>query len=203
MAVRKVSMCPQTGRLFVGGTAGQVIIFDLNEGEFEGSLEVVKADLVTEKEGFTWKGHPPLNFQTKTLKLPSGFQPRSAIQITPPASINSIGFSSEWHLLAVGSAHGVVVFDTLQNVTVTAKCTLNAQGEFTCPFPSYHLCKPGFFFPFFSTDIANADDNPMSRRKSLKKSLRESFRRLRKGRSQRNLDKKKATTPSEPIKREM
>ena len=35
-------------------------------------------------------------------------------------------------------------------------------------------------------DIANADDNPMSRKKSLKKSLRESFRRLRKGRSQRN-----------------
>ena len=33
-------------------------------------------------------------------------------------------------------------------------------------------------------DIANADDNPMSRKKSLKKSLRESFRRLRKGRSQ-------------------
>ena len=35
-----------------------------------------------------------------------------------------------------------------------------------------------------SADIANADDNPMSRKKSLKKSLRESFRRLRKGRSQ-------------------
>ena len=34
-------------------------------------------------------------------------------------------------------------------------------------------------------DIANADDNPMSRKKSLKKSLRESFRKLRKGRSQR------------------
>ena len=55
-------------------------------------------------------------------------------------------------------------------------------------------------------DIANADDNPMSRRKSLKKSLRESFRRLRKGRSQRNIDKKKNTTgntTSDPIKKEL
>merc|ERR1719376_197780 len=189
MAVRKVSLCPQTGRLFVGGTAGQVVIFDLNDvsggnntsdvtsGE---PLELVKADLVTEKEGFTWKGHPPLKFNlTKEVRFAGagGFQVRSAIQISPPASVNSLGFSSEWNLLAVGTAHGLVVFDTLQNATVTAKCTLNAQ------------------------DIANADDNPMSRRKSLKKSLRESFRRLRKGRSQRNNDKKKPSTDT--IKRDI
>ena len=60
----------------------------------------------------------------------------------------------------------------------------------------------------FFADIANADDNPMSRRKSFKKSLRESFRRLRKGRSQRNIDKKKggsntANTTSDPIKKEL
>ena len=58
------------------------------------------------------------------------------------------------------------------------------------------------------SDIANADDNPMSRRKSLKKSLRESFRRLRKGRSQRNIDKKKGSstsgnTTADPIKKEL
>ena len=62
-----------------------------------------------------------------------------------------------------------------------------------------------FFYCIFSfLDIANADDNPMSRRKSLKKSLRESFRRLRKGRSQRNVDKKSTTRAgADPIKREL
>ena len=55
---------------------------------------------------------------------------------------------------------------------------------------------------FLFLDIANADDNPMSRRKSLKKSLRESFRRLRKGRSQRNKNKN-TTTTTDPIKREL
>ena len=44
---------------------------------------------------------------------------------------------------------------------VVAKCTLNPN------------------------DISGVGDQPMSRRKSFKKSLRESFRRLRKGRSQR------------------
>ena len=34
-------------------------------------------------------------------------------------------------------------------------------------------------------DMTGTSDSAMSRRKSLKKSLRESFRRLRKGRSQR------------------
>ena len=56
---------------------------------------------------------------------------------------------------------------------------------------------------FLFLDIANADDNPMSRRKSLKKSLRESFRRLRKGRSQRNKKKSEPTTTTDPIKREL
>merc|ERR1712227_1089181 len=82
------------------------------------------------------------------------------------ASINSLAFSNNYGLLAVGTTHGLVVLDTIQSNIVLAKCTLNAQ------------------------DIANADDNPMSRKKSLKKSLRESFRRLRKGRSQRKPNNK-------------
>lgn len=45
------------------------------------------------------------------------------------------------------------------------------------------------------TDLSGAGDTPISRRKSFKKSLRESFRRLRKGRSQR-----RATTASSPTR---
>lgn len=52
---------------------------------------------------------------------------------------------------------------------VVAKCTLNPN------------------------DISGVGDQPMSRRKSFKKSLRESFRRLRKGRSQRPMTTPKAT----------
>lgn len=54
----------------------------------------------------------------------------------------------------------------------------------------------------FLLDLTGSGDTPISRRKSFKKSLRESFRRLRKGRSQRrqgNKDENKqqpaATSP--------
>lgn len=59
-------------------------------------------------------------------------------------------------------------------------------------------------------DLSGAGDAPISRRKSFKKSLRESFRRLRKGRSTRQADKRgahsstspTAVTPTDPRKKE-
>ncbi|XP_071745331.1 lethal(2) giant larvae protein isoform X2 [Lepeophtheirus salmonis] len=178
MAIKKVAMCKNSGRVFIGGTAGQVVICDLVDEDSELNLKVLKADLVTEKEGFTWKGHSSLTLKNNEIKLSKGYQPTSIMQINPPASINSLGFQSSWGIMAVGTAHGLVFMDCVTQTIITSKCTLNAQ------------------------DIANADDNPMSRRKSLKKSLRESFRRLRKGRSQRNIDKKKIGTV-ETVRRDL
>ena len=175
-AVKKVSFCGESGRLVVGGTAGQVLVYEIAEEAAEKTVPFIKADLVTEAEGFTWKGHSTLTPKSGEMNLEAGYQAKCVLQITPPASINSLTVQSEWGLVAAGTAHGLALLDTTRNVSVVSKCTLNAQ------------------------DIANADDNPMSRRKSLKKSLRESFRRLRKGRSQRNVDKKR---PTDPIKREL
>ena len=79
------------------------------------------------QEGFTWKGHPPLKWATGEVKC-GVWRPASLLQVSPPASVNSIGFSTQWGLMAVGTAHGLVIFDTLQGICVTAKCTLNAQG---------------------------------------------------------------------------
>jgi len=174
-----VHFCGQSGKLIVGGTAGQFVVCDLaKEAGEEADVPVIKSDLVTEKEGFVWKGHQPLLIRAGPFKMPLGFQPRAIVQISPPASINSLAFSESYGLVAAGTAHGLVIIDGIQHSLVMAKCTLSAQ------------------------DIANADDNPMSRRKSLKKSLRESFRRLRKGRSQRKTNKKSSET-TDPIKREL
>ena len=63
--------------------------------------------------------------------------------------------------VAYGTAHGFGLFDYAQKKQVTFMCTLNIS------------------------EVVGTSDTAMSRRKSLKKSLRESFRRLRKGRSQR------------------
>jgi len=166
-AVKKVSMCGDTGVVVVGGTAGQVLVMQPKDSQIEEKVAVAKAEMVTEREGFVWKGHKSLSVKTGAVVQAAGLQVTCLMQITPPASITSIAISKKWGLLAAGTAHGLAILDYSHSYLVTARCTLNAQ------------------------DIANADDNPMSRRKSLKKSLRESFRRLRKGRSQRNPDKNK------------
>ena len=61
--------------------------------------------------------------------------------------------------LSVGTAHGFCLFDFCQRRAISATCTLDA------------------------TETSATDDSSMSRRKSFKKSLRESFRRLRRRRS--------------------
>ncbi|XP_059094982.1 lethal(2) giant larvae protein-like isoform X2 [Tigriopus californicus] len=179
LAIKKLAFCRQSGRLLVGGTAGQVLVCELQDQAVEAKMLPIKVDLVTEKEGFAWKGHAALTIRTNEIKMEPGYQPSCVIQVSPPASINSLVSSKEWELAAIGTAHGLVLLDCIHQVAILTKCTLNAQ------------------------DIANADDNPMSRRKSLKKSLRESFRRLRKGRSQRNIDKKRPGVPTDPIKKEL
>ena len=54
LAVKKVSFCGKSGRLVVGGTAGQVVNFELIvEGEpREETLTATQVTLVTEKDGF-------------------------------------------------------------------------------------------------------------------------------------------------------
>ncbi len=128
-AVKKVTLCPTSGRVVVGGTAGQVLVFEICKTDSEKSVPLVKADLVTEKEGFTWKGHSSLIAKGGDIKQSSGYQPSCILQITPPAAVNSVSVKSEWGLVAAGTAHGIAVLDAIQNVCVISKCTLNAQGE--------------------------------------------------------------------------
>merc|ERR1719300_999025 len=139
LAVKKVMFCGNSGVLVVGGTAGQVVVASIMD-QGESATVVCKAETVTEKEGFVWKGHKALDTKSGSIKQPAGFQPKVVLQISPPASVTSLCLSHQWGILAAGTAH----------------------------------------------------DNPMSRKKSLKKSLRESFRRLRKGRSQRQKPNKAA-----------
>ena len=131
LAVKKVHFCGQSGKLIVGGTAGQFVVCDLaKEAGDDADVPVIKSDLVTEKEGFVWKGHQPLLIRAGPFKMPLGFQPRAIVQISPPASINSLAFSESYGLVAAGTAHGLVIIDGIQHSLVMAKCTLSAQGDY-------------------------------------------------------------------------
>ena len=142
LAVKKVAFCSKTGSLVVGGTAGQVLVLELVDPS-AASIPAedpvkVKADLVTEKEGFTWKGHQALASRDKPKK-PSAFESfsaKSVLQIFPPASINSLAVCTSWGVVAAGTAHGMVMLDCTLNCPIITKCTLNAQGIFCSCFVS-------------------------------------------------------------------
>ncbi|XP_076057777.1 LLGL domain-containing protein l(2)gl isoform X2 [Oratosquilla oratoria] len=176
LGVKKLKMCPYTGTMVVAGTAGQILILSLCSEEKEEIPQCVEVNLVGETDNFVWKSHHKLDMRTEAVKFEAGMQPKVVIQFYPPASCTSLDLHSEWGLVACGTAHGFSLFDYIQKKNLLSKCTLSAM------------------------DLANAaDEGPMSRRKSLKKSLRESFRRLRRGRSQRKGPKPEgATSPAAP-----
>ena len=71
-----------------------------------------------------------------------------------------------FHSYAVGTAHGFALINYQQNRILTAKCTLDANALSSA-----------------STVPTSTGESTLIRGRSLKKSLRESFRRLRKGRT--------------------
>ncbi|XP_037957750.1 lethal(2) giant larvae protein isoform X2 [Teleopsis dalmanni] len=187
LAVKKISLCPKTGQLIVGGTAGQIVIanFDGNDEE-KAPLKVSSMNLVSDRDGFVWKGHDQLNVRSNLLDpnaepvCTDGVQITGVLQVLPPASITCLALEANWGLVSGGTAHGLVLFDFKNFLPVFHRCTLNPN------------------------DLTGAGEQ-LSRRKSFKKSLRESFRKLRKGRSTRNNPTQQVPTTldARPIERQV
>lgn len=185
LAVKKLSLCPVSGVLVVAGTAGNIIIAELSEESKEEEIPVTVMNIVSDRDGFVWKGHSHLVAHEGKVKIPAGFQPTSVLQLHPPVAVTALMLHSEWGLIVTGTAHGLALFDYIRSKPVVTKCTLNPN------------------------DLSGVGEQAISRRKSFKKSLRESFRRLRKGRSTRHGERKggatsgvtSPTSPSGPERR--
>lgn len=160
LAIQKIIMCPLSEMLIIGGTAGQIIILQFEREGRELDLHRVDANLICDRDNFIWKGHDALPLKRET-KFQPGFQPVCIVQLNPPATCTALALHSEWQLLSAGTAHGFTVIDYVKRYVVQTKCTLNIN------------------------DVTGFGESTMSRRKSFKKSLRESFRRMQSGRSQR------------------
>ncbi|XP_045428153.1 LLGL scribble cell polarity complex component 2 isoform X7 [Pipistrellus kuhlii] len=157
LGIQKIFLCKYSGYLAVAGTAGQVLVLELNDEEAEHAVEQAEADLLQDQEGYRWKGHERLCARPGPVRFEPGFQPFVLVQCQPPAVVTSLALHSEWRLVAFGTSHGFGLFDHQQRRQVFVKCTLH---------PSDQLALEG----------------PLSRVKSLKKSLRQSFRRMRRSR---------------------
>ncbi|XP_014664113.1 PREDICTED: lethal(2) giant larvae protein homolog 1-like [Priapulus caudatus] len=151
LGIQKISLCLANAILAVGGTAGQVVLLEMSMEEKEKELHEIYVQII-DRDNFVWKGHEPLTPKDGPLKLAAGCQPLTVMQMTPPAACTALALSSEYGLVAAGTAHGLTLFDYVQKKEVLSRCTLEAgAGEAGTP-----------------------------KRKNFRKSLRESFRRLRK-----------------------
>ncbi|NXU72815.1 L2GL2 protein, partial [Oreotrochilus melanogaster] len=157
LGIQKIYLCKYSGYLTVAGTAGQVLVMELNDEDAEHVVDHAEADLLQDQEGYRWKGHEKLKTRDGPVRFEAGFQPFVLVQCQPPAVVTSLALHSEWKLVAFGTSHGFGLFDHQQKRLVFVKCTLH---------PSDQLALEG----------------PLSRVKSLKKSLRQSFRRIRRSR---------------------
>uniref|UniRef100_A0A665WS08 Lethal giant larvae homologue 2 domain-containing protein n=1 Tax=Echeneis naucrates TaxID=173247 RepID=A0A665WS08_ECHNA len=157
LGIQKISLCKYSNKLVVAGTAGQVIVLGLSDERSDHLVDVSVVDLLQDREGFTWKGHDRLEPRLKPAPFAPGFQPLVLVQCLPPASVTAVALHAEWNLIAFGTSHGFGLFDYHRRNTVLARCTLHPNDSL-------------------------AMEGPLSRVKSLKKSLRQSFRRIRKSR---------------------
>ncbi|XP_032473203.1 LLGL scribble cell polarity complex component 2 isoform X1 [Phocoena sinus] len=157
LGIQKIFLCRYSGYLAVAGTAGQVLVLELNDEAAEHAVEQVEADLLQDQEGYRWKGHERLCARPGPVHFEPGFQPFVLVQCQPPAVVTSLALHSEWRLVAFGTSHGFGLFDHQQRRQVFVKCTLHPNDQL-------------------------ALEGPLSRVKSLKKSLRQSFRRIRRSR---------------------
>lgn len=167
LGIQKIFMCANKEILVVAGTAGQVLLMSMSEkATCECQLPQFKINIVTDMDSFVWKGHEPLAVRDSVSMAP-GYQPLALIQLYPPATVSALCLNTDWRLISMGTSHGFAVFDYLQMRQLLVRCTLD---------------------PVLLNADAQAAANgagAISRRKSLKKSLRESFRKLRRGRSQK------------------
>lgn len=99
-------------------------------------LKVVLCNMVADKDGFVWKGHDPLAYKPKNNPNignrdgEDSFTVSALLQIKPPAAVTALALEAPSGVTAVGTAHGILLFDFLRKKVVMVKSTLNPNGEY-------------------------------------------------------------------------
>ncbi|CAF1130771.1 unnamed protein product, partial [Didymodactylos carnosus] len=164
LAIQKIALCTNTDTLVVAGQAGQIFTFNFSNESVDTSITATRINLIDEGcESYVWKGHEEMKI--KQCHVPPGFVASSIVQLYPPASVSALALCSDIQTYAVGTAHGFTIFNYKQNRMLTMKCTLDPASLSS------------------SSVVQASGETSLNRGRSLKKSLRESFRRLRKGRT--------------------
>ncbi|GIY11100.1 lethal(2) giant larvae protein homolog 1 [Caerostris darwini] len=154
-AVRSIVLNDVTKTLIVGGAAGQVLVLQLLDLEAEKETIVTHVTIGDKWDCSLWCNLQPLIVKHGKRKYKKGLHVQCVIQLTPPAPVTSLAFQAEWNLIAAGITHGFLLYDIVQKKSVLSRYTLNI------------------------VDGSNVIANVSPKTKSLRRSFRESFRKLK------------------------
>lgn len=151
--------------LVVSGAGGQAIVWsptaDAASSSVQLDIRTVHADLLAARtSAYEWTGPAGLQVRTGSIEFGRPFRPSCIALVEPPAPVTSVAYSQRWGILAVGTAHGMAVVDTRGIRLIEARLTLPA--------------------PVHATANGEADPASGSEESGLTKSLRQSFRKLKK-----------------------
>lgn len=172
-----VQLIHYTGNnILIGGFGGQVVLWGFVPSSYV--RHVLEVDLTTHLSAFKWKGCTPFQHVQNTIKTGSQFEPMLALSIFPPSQITALDILEDNDnnmqlLIACGTLHGLVLIGCptdgdAEAVVITTHCTV----------PMNSLA---------SQEAALGEGWGRRRTRELKKSLRSSFRRLRR-RSTRRME---------------
>lgn len=129
LSVRKAHICEQSQALVIGGSAGNVLLFKLNQLESVGPLKptYIECNLMRKYPKFVWNGHEKLRLKDD-LKYKPGYYLSAMISMHPAAPISSLSYCFKWGLLAFGSFYGFVLYDCTNKCILYLSCTYDVSG---------------------------------------------------------------------------
>ena len=147
--IQKILLCQITKVLLIGGSGGQLIIYNLcDEAPAVEPLKVLDINVIEDLVGFEWKGLGPLTLASDNDQ-DTALHPAKVLQIRPSAPITAVSMDTATGLMAFGTCHGLVLYDNISHKVVLVKCTVNP------------------------TDLANTGAG-IQRKRTITKSLRDS-----------------------------
>ncbi|VDL59502.1 unnamed protein product [Hymenolepis diminuta] len=184
--------------ILVGGSAGNFSMWSsAGQKSFEPDVCKISVDLLDGlNDNFTWEGptafRPVEGAFTPCPTSTTPFGLCELVQFNPPSAITTTAYEPKWEALAIGSAHGFALIDLKTHAVVHKLLThdLHVEAE---PFVTsvtqniYNSIKRGLEFnnePIVQFVTREAATKIAASGRQLKATLRESFRKIRKIRTQ-------------------
>lgn len=98
LAIQKIALCSFSETLVVAGTAGQVVVLQMEREQHVQELKASTLNIVSDRDNFVWKGHEMLTPTVGDVSFDAGYHPTCILQLYPPAACTALALHSEWQL---------------------------------------------------------------------------------------------------------